>query len=202
MLRSQVHPPLHRYLELRLRGLFNQYLNTFCVRDTSKRLCQKVFQALHESFLHRAVKELKIFQVVIQGILNAELQVVLSTIHVVEQICKCQLRLDHPEFSQVPGSVGVLSSEGRPKGVGIGQGATEGLHSKLAADSHEGRLSEEVLRVVDLTSSHRQAILLCIGKQGCHLEHLTSPLAICCRDERRVHVQETSRPEELMGSLA
>mmetsp|Transcript_60942 Transcript_60942/g.196362 ORF Transcript_60942/g.196362 Transcript_60942/m.196362 type:complete len:427 (-) Transcript_60942:147-1427(-) len=203
MLGAQVHAPLHRHREVCVGGLPLQDLDALCVGETSEWLSQEVLQTLHETRLDLFVEELQILVVVLHGVLHAILQVVLRTIHVVLEIGKGQLRLNHPELGQVPGGVRVLRPETGAKGVDIREGAAVGLHSKLAADGHVGGLGEEILCVVDLARGVLwKAVLLGICEQGGDLEHLARTLTVCGRDQRRVHVDKAAGPEELVRCLA
>ena len=49
--------------------------------------------------------------------------VVLCTLHVIVDITEGHLGLNHPELGQVPGSEGVLGTEGGAKSVDVGQSA-------------------------------------------------------------------------------
>jgi hypothetical protein len=75
----------------------------------------------------------------------------LCTVHIILQIGKGDLWLDHPELGQVSGRVGALCAEGRAECVDGTEGAGVVLAVELAGDGEERRLTEEVCGVVDLT---------------------------------------------------
>lgn len=79
----------------------------------------------------------------------------LGAVHVVVQVCKGDLGLDHPKLGQVARRVGVFCAEGRAKGVDGAKGGRVVLGVELAGDSEEGRLAEKVLSVVDLPPERR-----------------------------------------------
>mmetsp|Transcript_29576 Transcript_29576/g.84843 ORF Transcript_29576/g.84843 Transcript_29576/m.84843 type:complete len:703 (+) Transcript_29576:138-2246(+) len=204
VLGAEVHAPLDGHLELGLRGLLDQDLDGFRVRQALEGFRQEVLQPRDEPLLNLLVEEFQVGPVVLHRVSDAVLQVVLGTLHVVLDVGEGELGLDHPEFGEVPRGVRVLGTEGGSERVHVGEGTAIVLDAKLTTDGEVRRLAEEVLRVVDfLVRSHGQlaAVLLGIRHQGRHLEHLAGTLAVRGGDERRVHVDEVPLTEELVRGV-
>ena len=79
-------------------------------------LCIHQFLASKNTSQRRAVEsEARVgVPAAFQKVVAAVADIVLSTAHAVVQLAIGNLRLNHPELSQVPRGVRVLSSEGRP----------------------------------------------------------------------------------------
>ena len=73
--------------------------------------------------------------------------------HIVREVGKRDLRLDHPELGEVAAGIRVLRAEGRPEGVDIGQCQAIGLDVELPRDRQERLAAKEILREIDLGSS-------------------------------------------------
>ena len=93
------------------------------------------------------------------------------------------LRLDHPELGEVPAGVRVLGPERRPERVDVGQGQAVGLDVELAGDGEEGRLAEEVLRVVDRALGRAREVGQVERRDP---EELAGALGVAGGDDRRV----------------
>ena len=93
----------------------------------------------------------------------------LGIVHIVAQIGKGHLGLDHPELGGVALGVGLLRPEGGAEGVHVAEGHGEVLGVELAGHGEAGPLAEEVLGVV-----HGAVGILghVLQVQGGHLEHL------------------------------
>ena len=91
------------------------------------------------------VKEVHFLRRILQDITDDVLEHVLSELHVVREIRKAELGLDHPELGCVAGGVGDLGTEGRTEGIDIAEGKCIGLDVQLAADGQVDGLSEEIL---------------------------------------------------------
>ena len=63
---------------------------------------------------------------------DAVLEQVLGQVHVVLEVGKGHLRLDHPELGQVAGGIGVFGPEGGAEGVDVAERQGEGFALKLA----------------------------------------------------------------------
>ena len=74
----------------------------------------------------------------------------LGTIHVIIEVSKCNLRLNHPELSKMARCIGLLRSERRAKGIDRTEGGGIVLGVELPRHRQEGWLAEEVFTIVDL----------------------------------------------------
>ena len=99
--------------------------------------------------------------------------------------------------------VTVLGAKSWPESVDIGERARVVLNCELSGDSHESRLSEEVLGVIDLLLVHAGnghfGDVVILRNVRRYLEHFTGSLAIGNRQNRSVDIQETHFLEKLVG---
>ena len=134
----------------------------------------------------------------LQHIVDHIFQHCLRQIHIILQICKCHLRLDHPEFCRVAGRIGILSTEGRSKSINIFKCHRVGLSVELSADRQIGRFSKEILLIIhtailgarDLVQIHRR-----------HLEHLTGSFAVTSCNDRCVHIDKVTLLEKFVDRI-
>ena len=85
-----------------------------------------------------------------QHIANDELQEFFCELHVVFELVKGHLRLDHPEFGQMARRVAVLRAEGRAEGINFRKCQGENLSFQLTAYGEIGRPAEKILLPVDV----------------------------------------------------
>ena len=71
----------------------------------------------------------------LEHVLDHVLQHALSAVHIVVQVGKCHLWLDHPKFCQVSSRVAVLCAKRGPKGVHATEGAGVSFRLELTRDS-------------------------------------------------------------------
>ena len=69
--------------------------------------------------------------------------------HIVREVGKRDLRLDHPEFGQVAAGIRVLSAEGWSKGIDLGQRQAVRLDIELPRDRQERLSAKEILREIE-----------------------------------------------------
>ncbi len=150
-------------------------------------------QAVDEALVHELVEELHLLGRVVHDVADHVLEHVLRQLHIILQIGKAELRLDHPELRRVTGGVGLLRAEGGSESIYVAEREREGLHVQLTADGQVDGLSEEILAVIDRSVfRHRK---LSHG-QGRHLEHLAGTLRVTAGDDGRVDIGEASLHEE------
>ena len=155
-------------------------------------------QTIDQSLVHKLVEEFHLLRRMLQHIVYHIFQHALRQHHVIGQICEGDLRLNHPEFRRVTGSVGVLRPEGRSKGVDVLEGHGEGLAVQLAAHRQVRRFSEEVLGEV-----HRAVLGLgYIAKihRG-NLEHLSGTLTVTAGNQRCVHIDKIPLLEKFVDRV-
>mmetsp|Transcript_12658 Transcript_12658/g.29789 ORF Transcript_12658/g.29789 Transcript_12658/m.29789 type:complete len:327 (-) Transcript_12658:169-1149(-) len=170
------------------------------VAHAAERAFEQAFELVEEPLLVELVEELEVVGAVLERLRHCELDERLGVVHVVLQVGEGHLRLDHPELGEMAAGVGVLRAESRAESIDVAQRARHGLSRQLAGDGEEGRLAEEVLRVVDLLVGGQRHQLR-LGRQGGDPEHLTSALTVARRDQRRLHVTEALALEELVRGL-
>lgn len=124
VLRSQINTPLDFVLELDL-ALFDFLLkngDTLGVWNAAEGSIDDLLQSLDETLFNELIEKLEFLLVVQHDVVEAELEVILSTCHVIFQGGKSELGLNHPEFGQMASSVGVLGTEGGTECVNVREG--------------------------------------------------------------------------------
>mmetsp|Transcript_12279 Transcript_12279/g.18093 ORF Transcript_12279/g.18093 Transcript_12279/m.18093 type:complete len:524 (+) Transcript_12279:289-1860(+) len=204
VLRPHVNAPHWLFLESDLAGLhlLLQQVDGLRVRDAHKVVVQHVLEPVPEPLLppREVLEEVQVLLAVLQRIGHQELQVVLRQVHVVEDVPKRELGLDHPEFGQMTAGVAVLCPEGGAERVHVPQSTGVGLHVELARHGEGRAAGKEVLGVINvpvLLAGERLRVGLVLDEGG-DAELLPGPLAVRRRDQGRVDVQETALVEELV----
>ncbi len=134
----------------------------------------------------------------LQHVADDILQHTLRQHHVVFQIGKGNLRLNHPELCRMAGRIGILRAEGRAKGVDILKGHRVSLPIELAADRQVGRLAKEILGKIHTALCILGHILQIEGR---HLEHLPSALAVAPGNQRRMHIDKIPFLEKFVDGI-
>ena len=198
MLAGQVTTPVNREFKLVSfsNGLF-QDLNTFGIRQTDKFRVYNLLQTFYQAFVHHLVQELQVIGTIVKRPFHTELNEFFFQIHQLGQISKGNFWLYHPELSQMARSIRVFCTESRTECINRSQCRCSKFTLQLTRNSQTGLLAEEVIVVNNGTIL---IFLQVIKVLGCHLEHLTSTLAIRRRNNRRVEVEETFLMEESMNS--
>ena len=110
MLCLKIHPPGH--LVFKPIVMLLQQLNRLCVGHPGKiRLCH-MMQTIQQPLVNKIVKEIHLLRRVLQHIIDDIFEHSFCQIHIVLEIRKCHLRLDHPELSRMACRVGILGTEG------------------------------------------------------------------------------------------
>ena len=157
-----------------------------------------VVQAVDEALVDKLVEECHFLRRVLQHVGDDELDHVLGELHVVGEIGKRDLRLDHPELRRVAGRVGVFGAECRAEGIDVAERLRKRLAVELAGDGQVRLLAEEVLAVVDLAVLRARQI---VKIERCDLEHFACALAVGAGDERGVDIDEIAFLEELVDGV-
>ena len=143
-------------------------------------------QTLDQTFVHILVEELQIILAVVKSPANAILDEVLFYIHQIVFVDKGNLRLNHPELSQVSRRVAVLGAERRTEGVNLTQRHSAQLALQLSAYGECRLPAKEVVGVIYLPVI---VLLEVVQVLGGYLEHLSGALAVRGGDERRVEIE-------------
>jgi len=184
MLALEVHAPVD-VIVLKLGVRLLQDLNRFRILHAPEFAVAHMVQALQQVLVDEFIEELHLFRAVVHDVVDAVLDHVLDQLHVIVEIRKRDLRLDHPEFGGVGRRVGVLGAEGRSERVDVAERQRKGLRLQLAGDGQRSVLAEKVL-------------LIMIILAGRDREGLAGALGIVAGDQRRVHIDEALVLEELM----
>ena len=142
-----IHTPENGILKLvsALLELFDR----LGVADASEIARDQRVESLQKTVVYKLIEKLQLTRAVFHNVANDVLDHRLGGIHVVTQVGKSHLRLDHPELGGVALGVGVLGAEGGAKGVDVTEGHGEVLGVELAGNGQVGGLAEEVLAPVD-----------------------------------------------------
>ena len=191
-----VHPPLHRVLELFV--VLFQDLDGVGVADPAELAAGHQLQPLDQPLVDELVEEVHLVGAVVQHIADDVLGHGLGHVHIAGQVAEGHLRLDHPELGGVPGGKALLRPEGGPKGVHLAKGHGHGLGLQLARDGQVDRLAEEILAVVGATVlSFGQVVQV----QGGDPEHLARALAVGGGQDGRMGVDEAVLLEEAVDGV-
>ena len=97
----------------------------------------------------------------------------------------------------MPAGIGVLGTEGRPKGVDLAHGAGKTLQIQLAANGKKGLAAEKIL--FEGVGLAWPTVLVPMNHiQGRHAEHISSPLAVAGGDDRGVYPKKAVAVKELV----
>ena len=192
----QVTAPLH--LVFKLVVVLLQDLDRLGIGHSAELAVHDLLKTFDQALLDEAVKELHLLGSILQDVADQVLDHCFLDPDQVVQICKCHLRLDHPELGRMSRRVGILSAEGRSEGIDIAERFHVSLDVELAGNGQEGRLAEEVFCIIDFL---RVALSNAVQVQRRDLEHLARALAVGCRDQRRVHIYESSFLIELVDRI-
>ena len=199
MLAGQVVTPIAWELELLLSRLdgFLQNLHAPRVIQADKVFLEDAFQTLYQALVDHLVEEIQIILAVVKSPTDAILDEILLDVHQLRQVNEANLRLYHPEFSQMAGSVAVLGTERRTEGIDGTQCCSTQLSFQLTGHGQRCLLAKEIIRVYDTAIL---ILLQVIQVLGCHLEHLASAFAITGSDERGMEIEISMLVEISMDS--
>ena len=181
----QVAPPVHGILEF--LTAFLQNLDRVGVLDLFEFQLEHLVEPIQKVLIHKLIQELDVLRATLQGVAHAEFQKVLDERHIVLEVGKGDLGLDHPELGGVTAGIAVLGAEGGTEGIDVAERHAEGLDVQLSADGEICLLTEKVLGVVDLpiVEEGRSRHI-----EGGDLEHLACALAVTCRHDGGMYVDK------------
>ena len=196
MLGLKIDAPLDGVLELSAAVL--EYLDRLGVAHAAEVVADDVMQSLKQALIDKGVEELHLLRAALHGAVDDILDHRLGGVHIIVEVDKGHLRLDHPELGGVALGIGDLGAEGGAEGIDITESHGEVLGIELAGDGQARRLAEEVLAVVN------SAVLLegeVVEIERGDAEHLTRALAVGAGDDGGVDVHEAALLEKLMHCL-
>ena len=100
-------------------------------------------QALNQALIHELVKEIHLLRGILQHITNHMLQHSFRHHHIVRQVGKSHLRLNHPKLCRMSCGIRILRPEGRTKSIYVLKRKSIRLHVQLSAHCQVGGLTEE-----------------------------------------------------------
>ena len=197
MLGLQITAP--EYLVIELVVVLLKNLNSLSVGHMTEVRVYYMLQSLDQSLVNELIEECHLFRCILQYIADNVFQHALCQQHIILQISKCHLRLNHPELSCMSGSIGILCTESRSEGVNILKCTCEGLSVQLSTYSQIGRFVKEVFAKINLAILGLRNI---IQIHSSYLEHLSGTLTVTSGDQRSVHIYKTSLLEELVDCIS
>ena len=185
-------------LEVKLVVVLLQDLHRLGVGHPGKVGGGHMLQPLLQALVHKGVEEVHLVGALVHDIADDVFDHGLGIVHIVAQVGKGHLGLDHPELGGVALGIGLLRPEGGAEGVHVAEGHGEVLGVELAGHGEAGPLAEEVLGVV-----HGAVGILghVLQVQGGHLEHLAGTLAVAGGDDGGVHVDKAPVLEEAVDGV-
>ena len=175
-----------------------EQLDSLGIRHMAEIGGHDVVQAVDEALIDKLVEERHLLRCMLEHIGDDELDHILGKLHVVGEVGKRDLRLDHPELCCVAGGVGVFGAEGRTEGIDIAERLCKRLAVELAGDGQVRLLAEEVLAVVDLAVLSAGQV---IEVKRRDLEHFACALAVGAGDERGMDIDEIALLEEFVDGV-
>ena len=196
MLGLQIDAPIYGELEALAALLENlDRLGVGHLRIVSLAQCT---ETLKQALIHEAIEEIQLLGTFIHNMADDILDHIPCQLHIIVQIRKGDLGLDHPELSRMTCRIRILRTEGRTEGVDITERHRVGLALELARNREVRALAEEVLGEVHLTRLGERGIL---HIQGGDAEHLARAFGIRGRDDGGVHIHKAAIVEEGMDRI-
>ena len=155
-------------------------------------------QTLKQAFINKFVKHLKLIGAMFKHVRNHVLKHCLGDIHILCQVAKSHLRLNHPKLRRMTTRIGVLGTKCRTKGIHIAKGHGKVLSLKLTGNRQMRGSIKEILRVINFS---------CIGTRNVlqikrsHLKHLSGTLGIRGGNDRCINVDKALILKEFVDSV-
>ncbi len=143
MLGLKLGAPLRLIFEF-LAG-FLQDLDRFGIGHAAEVRTFHMAEALKEAPVDEAVEEFQLFRGIFKHVADDVLQHIFRQVHVVLQIRKCDLRLNHPELRRMARRVGILRAESGTEGIDVAESLGESLAVQLAGYGQVRGLAKEIL---------------------------------------------------------
>jgi hypothetical protein len=125
-------------------------LDAFSVGHSFERCLNDMLKSGDQTLLDSFVEEGHVIWVVLEHKLDAKLNVIFCTVHVVLKSSECQFWFNHPELAQMSWSVGVLGSESRSERVSISQTNCDSFDVKLSTHGQVSGSAKQIFFVIKL----------------------------------------------------
>ena len=186
------------YLVIKFIVIFLKDLNSLCVCYMCKLGVQHMVQSVKKSLVYEGIEEIYLLRCILKNVTDHIFQHSFCKLHSILNICKCTLRLDHPELSCMTCCIGVLCTESRSECVDIAECLCKCLTVELTAYCKVSLFSEEVLRIIYFSIlCHRYVLRI----QCCYLEHFSCALTVTSCDQWCMHIDKISLLEEFMNRI-
>ena len=119
VLSLKVDAPLDRVVEL-LAGL-QKNIDCFRVSHMAEFSARYALQAINETLVDELIEESHLFRSILKNIVDDILDHRFRDFHVIFKICKCHLRLNHPELRCMARGIGILGTECRSECVHVAE---------------------------------------------------------------------------------
>ena len=155
-------------------------------------------QTLKQTFIYKFVKHLKLIGAMFKHVRNHVLKHCLGDIHILCQVAKSHLGLNHPKLRRMTARIGVLGAKCRTKGIHVAKGHGKVLSLKLTGNRQMRRGIKEILRVINFS---------CIGTRNVlqikrsHLKHLSGTLGIRGGNDRCINVDKALILKEFVDGI-
>ena len=98
--------------------LFQKFYS-LCIGHMGELGIQHMVQSVQKPFINKGVEEVHLLRSVLQHIADHIFQHSFCHLHIVLKIRESHLRLDHPEFCRMTGSIGIFRPECRSESIDI-----------------------------------------------------------------------------------
>ena len=133
------------YLVIKFVIVLLKDLNSLCIGHMCKLRIKHMVQSVKKPLINEGIEEVHFLRCVLKNITDHVFQHSLRQLHIILKVCKCTLRLDHPELRCMTGGVGIFCTECRSECVNVTECLCISLSVQLSAYGKVCLLSEEVL---------------------------------------------------------
>ena len=194
MLGLHVNTELRRIFEL-VTGVFHN-LNSLGISNACKAVFNDIVQFVQQAGFDEFVKQFQIFGAMLHNMSDTAANHILGQIHVVINVGKGHLRLNHPKLGGMARGIGVFGAECGAESIDISQ--AHGIHFavELSGNSQVRFLAEKVLRIVNPAVFGTGNI---IQVKRSDLKHFAGTLTVGTGNQRRMDVAKTAVMEKLVN---
>jgi len=125
-------------------GRFFEEFDGLGVGDVGEGGVEEMLEAGEKAVFDELVEEGEVFSTVVEYVADAEFEVTFGTFHVGCEIGEGHFGLDHPEFGEVAGRMGIFSAEGGAECINIRKSTSNTFSFELAGNSQVSGFAEKV----------------------------------------------------------